>query len=473
VIRYFSFAVFAPLLVAGWTQSALGGEWDISVGLGVEETFSDNANLAADNADRNSDFITSITPDLSIRGSGGRMSLNLDYSLARLIHKNGTSDDTTINTLSAAGNIEIWKRVAFVDATASLSRQVIDSGGAVSSTAAGQTQNRSNVRSFDVSPYFLHQFGTWVETESRTRFSKVTNSSGTTSDNTTRQTTIRINGGRRFQRFGWAVTFDRLKEARDGDTPTRRTRNVDADFTFAINRKFSLLSGVGFEDVEDGTLNNQPEGLTWNAGFLFTPSGRTSIRATYGRRFEERDISLDATHSLSRRTTITATFTETQSTSQSQINQDLSTFASAPTPGAPTIGNSNFDQQSDSFRQRSFTAGISGSRKRNTFNLNVNWESRKTDSTGFDQVVTGLDAGFGRQLSRRTTANFSTSLTRTDFGDTAGRIDNFLTVQGDLTYQIFETANAVLSFTRTQRRSNRDGNGQTENAVVVGLRKQF
>ena len=110
---------------------------------------------------------------------------------------------------------------------------------------------------------------------------------------------------------------------------------------------------------------------------------------------------------------------------------------------------------------------------RNTFNLDVNWEARKTDSTGFEQVVTGVEAGFGRQLSKRTKANISASLNHTDFDDTAGRIDNSLTVRGDLTYQIFEDANVVLSYTRTQRRSNRNGNGLTENAVVVGLSKQF
>lgn len=457
----------------GWSQAASAGDWKISTGVGVDETYSDNANLASDNETRKSDLITSITPNISIRGSGGRTSLNLDYSHSRLIHAYDTSDDTSINSLAATGKVEVWNRVAFVDATASLSRQVVDSGGAVSDTAAGQTQNRSNVRSFDISPYFLHHFGAWVDTISRTRYSMVTNSAGTVSNNTTRNTTFIISGGRRFQRFGWSLTLDRAKEARDGDAPTRRTRNIDGNVTFAVNRKISLLSGFGHEDVEDGTLNDQPKGITWNAGFTFTPSPRTSLSATYGRRFGGRDISLDATHSLSRRTTFTATFSEGQSTSQSQINQDLANSAANPTDNAATVGNSNFDQQSDSFRQRSFSAGISGSRKRNTFNLNLNWESRKTDSTGFDQVVSGISAGFGRSLSQRTTANISTSFDHTDFGDTAGRIDNSLTLQGDLTYQIVETANAVVRFSRTQRRSNRNGNGQTENSVVVGLSKQF
>ena len=140
------------------------------------------------------------------------------------------------------------------------------------------------MRSFDFSPYFLHHFGAWVETESRTRYSIVTNDSDTVSSNTNLQTTFVISGGRRFQRFGWSLTLDQSKETRDDDTPARRTSNADGNFTFAVNRQFSLLSGLGYEDIEDGSLNNQPNGITWNAGFSYTPSSRTSLRATFGRR---------------------------------------------------------------------------------------------------------------------------------------------------------------------------------------------
>ena len=319
VIKASGLLPVAAALTVVWAPTAHAGDWEITTGVGVDETYSDNANLASDNQTRKSDLITSITPNISIRGSGGRTSLNLDYSLSRLYHAYDTSDDTTIHTLAAAGNLEVWKRVAFIDATASTSRQVIDSGGPVSNSAASQTRNRSDVRSFDISPYFLHHFGSWVETISRTRYAVVTNSSDSVSDNTTLNSTFIISSGRRFQHFGWSVTLDQSKVSRDDSTPTRRTNNADADFTFAVNRKVSLLAGIGYEDIEDGTLNNQPKGITWNAGFSLTPSPRTSLRATYGRRFGGRDISLDATHNLSRRTTFTANFTETQSTSHRSI----------------------------------------------------------------------------------------------------------------------------------------------------------
>ncbi len=101
------------------------GDWDISAAVGLVETYTDNANLASDNGDRNSDLISEIAPSLRIRGSGGRASLNLDFSHRQLFFKN-TGQDDSFQDLEATGQVEIWDRVAFIDSTASMSRQVIN-----------------------------------------------------------------------------------------------------------------------------------------------------------------------------------------------------------------------------------------------------------------------------------------------------------------------------------------------------------
>ena len=60
---------------------AQAGDWTITPSIGVTEEFTDNSGLNSDNEDRNSDFTTTVTPGLSIRGEGGRMSLNLKLQL--------------------------------------------------------------------------------------------------------------------------------------------------------------------------------------------------------------------------------------------------------------------------------------------------------------------------------------------------------------------------------------------------------
>ena len=249
----------------------------------------------------------------------------------------------------------------------------------------------------------------------------------------------------------------------------------------AWDRKISILAGVGYEDIEDETLNEQPRGVTWNAGLGFNPSRRTSLRATFGRRFDSGNFAFDGTHELSQRTSVRANFTETLQTSQRRIDQDLSFIGTDADgnlidlrTGLPfTTRNDAFGLQTETFRQRRFSAALTGSRKRNSFSLAGFWEGRETDLTGADDTVFGLTANLSRTLTRRSTADVSLAYRNSNFGGTRDRTDNLYTVTGNLTYQMFRNASAILSYSRTQRISDADVNDLTENAVVLSLRREF
>ncbi len=473
-------ALCGLLGLASGSGALLAGDWTITPFIGVSETYSDNANLANDDGDRNSDLISQITPGLRIRGSGGRTSLNLNFIHRQLFFKNTDQDQSTQN-LEANGQIEIWDRVAFIDGTASLSRQLIDARNAVSDSAAGQVNNRTDVRTLDLSPFFLHHFGTWVETETRYRFSDVGISSDAAADTRTFSESFRASSGRRFQRLRWSLAVNRFKETRDNASPSIKSLTVDNDYTYAWDRKISILAGVGYEDIDDGTLNEQPQGVTWNAGLAFNPSRRTSLRATFGRRFDSSNFAFDGTHELSQRTSVRANFTETLQTSQRRIDQDLSFIGTDVDgnlidlrTGLPfTTRNDAFGLQTETFRQRRFSAALTGSRKRNRFNLSGFWEERETDLTRTDDTVIGVAANLSRNLTRRATATVSLAYRNSKFGGTDDRTDNIYTVSGNLTYQMFRNASAILSYSRTQRNSDADVDDLTENSVVLSLRREF
>lgn len=473
-------ALYGLLVLASGSGLVLAGDWTITPSIGVNETFTDNANLANDDGDRNSDLISEIRPGLKIRGSGGRTSLNLDFTHRQLFFKN-TNQDDSIQNLNANGQIEIWDRVAFIDGTASLSRQLIDSADAATTTAAGQVNNRTDVRSFDLSPFFLHHFGPWVETETRYRFSNVSISRDVAADTRTFGESFRANSGRKFQRLRWSLAVNRFKEVRDDASPSVQNFTIDNDYTYVWDRNWSILAGIGYEDIDDGTLNEQPKGLTWNAGLAINPSRRTSVRATFGRRFDTGNFAFDGTHELSRRTRVRANFTETLQTSQRRIAQDLSFVG---TDGAGNLidlrtglpfnaGTDAFGLQTATFRQRRFSAALTGSRKRNSFSLAGFWEERETDLTGADDTVFGLTANLFRTLTRRSTADVSLAYRNSNFGGTRDRTDNLYTVTGNFTYQMFRNASAILSYSRTRRNSDADVNDLTENSVVLSLRREF
>jgi uncharacterized protein (PEP-CTERM system associated) len=480
VSRTVSAVLSALVVTTAGTGTVLASDWTITPLLAITETYTDNVNLANDDEERNSDLISEISPGIRIRGSGGRASLNLDFAHNQLFFKN-TDQDQSTQDLNAAGQLEIWDRVAFIDATASISRQVTDNRDATTNTAAGQTRNRSDVRTFEVSPYLLHHFGSYVETETRYRYSDVRISDDAAADTRTFEESFVANSGRQFQRLRWSLAARRSKEIHDDNSPSPKSLTVDNDYQFVVVRQFSLLGGVGYEDIDDGSLINRPKGFTWNAGVAVNPSRRTSARATYGKRFDDDNFSFEATHQLSSRTRMRAVYTDSLQTTQrltarnlNFIGTDINGNLIDLNTGQPfNPATDAFSVQTETFRQRRFLATVSGSRQRNRFNLSAFWEERKTDRTGRDDTVIGATVNAARDLTRRTVGDVSLTYRNTEFEGGIDRTDHLYSVTGKLTYEIFRNTSAVLSLSRTQRSSDVDVNDLTENAAVLGLRKEF
>ncbi len=86
-------------------STAQAQKFQTTLGIGVREGFTDNVGLATQGEERHSDFITTVTPRISIRGAeGGRVSLNLDYSLGSSVYRDNDSGGNQFkNTLSAIG----------------------------------------------------------------------------------------------------------------------------------------------------------------------------------------------------------------------------------------------------------------------------------------------------------------------------------------------------------------------------------
>ncbi len=190
--------ITAILFVA---PEARAGDWKLTAGVSVTETFTDNVGLATNDGDANSELITQVTPSVSLRGTGGRGFLNFDVSRSESFHRLDSTRDSANNNFLGSGQVEIWNRVAFIDAQASVTQRILDSSAAPSNSVAGQNVNRTETIAYNISPFFRHHFGTWAETESRTMLSGVKTESDTTDNTVTLSSLFSINSGRRFTTF--------------------------------------------------------------------------------------------------------------------------------------------------------------------------------------------------------------------------------------------------------------------------------
>src|SRR5262245_49848037 len=103
---------------------AFAAKWDITPSISAGETYTDNVGLRTEGEDPSSDFVTTVTPGLSVRGTGGRATLSADYSLQRLQFLHQTQNNDFIHNLNSTGSIELWDKSLFLDGAAQIGQQV-------------------------------------------------------------------------------------------------------------------------------------------------------------------------------------------------------------------------------------------------------------------------------------------------------------------------------------------------------------
>jgi uncharacterized protein (PEP-CTERM system associated) len=461
------------------TQGAAGGQWDVSPRFEFRETYTDNVGLTEDHED--SDFITVLRPGVAVRGTGARSELNVDYSLERLIFLEGGRGDKTRHNLVGEGSAELVEDIFFFDLQSAIRDVTRSAAAAASATGLSDTDNRTTILSVNASPSVRHHFGNWADSEFRYTLSRVASGDTALGDTLTNRLTTTVNSGDRFTRLLWSIAVDGQTTDRSSDDRTVERRLAVTNTEYVFNAKFSLLASVGFERIEDDTLADQPDGLIWNGGFRIQPGPRTSVTVTYGNRFEDDNLFVDASYQIDPETTFTATFSDTVQTSQSLVRDDLTFIGSDPAgtlvdtrTGEPfSLTNQAFSLNDRSFRQERFIALLSGSRGRNTFRAQARHEKRTFSEAERDEEVIGGSVGWGRELSRRADANLDFRYRNITFGAEEGREDDIVFLDLRYDYEIFHNLEGIISYDRTMRFSTEERGEFTENAVSLGIRAIF
>jgi uncharacterized protein (PEP-CTERM system associated) len=454
---------------------AFAERWRITPSIGVQETFTDNVNGASSGQEQ-SEFVTTVTPGVSVRGSGGRVSLNFNYGLSYLDYLHDRGDDEFRNNLTGSSRVELFRDVLFLNARASVSQQFTNNTGAISESESNDLTNRTEVRAFSLNPVIRHHFGNWADSEASYTFNRFDSGSDSASNSSSNSASLRLNSGRRFTKFRWGVSTNRSESGADN-----AVQNVNGNLQYVVNRKISLLGGFGFEDITDSTLNSTPSGMIWNVGLRLTPGPRTSITVNYNDRYDTQFVSLDASHRLGARTNVSVRYSESIQTSQGVVAQQLDFLGINDDgvlidtrTGLPFVGgDSAFGLTDNSFRQKQFNASLSGSRKRNTYAATAFREVRETDATGLTEIALGGSVSFGRRWTRKANSNFSLSYRNTDYGTADGREDDSINAAASFSYRIYKDVNGTITYNLSKRDSNVGDNDITENAVTLRLSKTF
>ncbi|MGH8568505.1 MAG: hypothetical protein ACREXU_10930, partial [Gammaproteobacteria bacterium] len=219
-----------------------------------------------------------------------------------------------------------------------------------------------------------------------------------------------------------------------------------------------------------------------------TPSGRTTLEATYGRRFFGGRYFFNLSHE-SRRTRWHITYDEVPYTArQAQIDEATAAQGGAipvidPVTGLPTGTGAGIPTLSDEvYVQRRLSGGVVLEAGRNDFDILVFQEQRDFQSGGFQSNELGDDFWgasilWTRNLSRLTYLDMSVGWTSadtiSDSTDARRRQDDLLGLHVGLRRELGRHLTSTIEYRRVERSSTDPTEDLVENRISAGIQLVF
>ena len=288
-----SWLVCAAMSVA---LEAHAESWRITPSIAVNETLTNNLFLTSTN--RTSDLVTGITPGISIEGQGARASLRLNYGLTQNLYARESSQNNRQNSLNAVGTLEAIEDWFFIDASGTISQQLISAFGQTSPSDANINNNQTETAYYSISPYIRGRFLSSTEYLLRYTASTTSADSSVVSDTTTSQWLGRINGNTRWGPLSWSLDASSNSVQYDIGRDRNDTRyGLTLSYRLTPQFQFSLIAGretTNLVSLEDETHSDSGYGIVW------TPSPRTKLDARMTRRFFGNGYQISFSHRMPR-----------------------------------------------------------------------------------------------------------------------------------------------------------------------------
>jgi uncharacterized protein (PEP-CTERM system associated) len=292
--------------------------WRFTPTIAMTETATDNVTLQPDERAR-SMWVTDVTPGLALRGATDRVSLQgvvqehlFGYSGARLP---GTKNSQTL--YSATGQARLIDRWFYVDASASGGPRIASAFGPQVEGNLWVNGNRVEVKTWRVSPTLRHSFGRSADLLVRYTRDSVDAGKNLLSSGEGKQWVANLSSGKSFYTLGWSLDYNRqdLDNKLFGPSSSETSQGT---LRWRLVRDFALTASAGYDSYDFKALGGRTAGHSWSAGILWTPSSRTTIKASAGHRYFGPSGSLDASHRM-RHTVFNVHYSDLITTSRHQV----------------------------------------------------------------------------------------------------------------------------------------------------------
>lgn len=262
----------------------------------IAETLTNNVLLT--DADRRSDAVTVITAGISAAANRGRVRGSVDYQLTGSIHARETGTNNTANALRASVQADVIENFLLIDASASISQQLISPFGKQSVDPTGANDNRTEVRSIAVSPSIQSRLGGLANLSARASHSQTSSASTSAGDLATDSVSASLTSASATA-IGWSATLSH--QSSDYDVGRRTTTDLaNVGLSYRPDPDLMLTASGGRERSNLTSLTTSENHGTWGVGLTWTPSERTRLVLQRDSRFFGDTHSLSFEHRMAR-----------------------------------------------------------------------------------------------------------------------------------------------------------------------------
>ena len=483
-------------------------KWTVTPSLAVGETYTDNVFLSPAGA-QISDWITQLVPGISIKSNGPRLRLDAVYAPQIMHYARTERPDNVFQKLNAVGTLEVADDLLFLDAGANVDQYDVSLQAPLTTSNVNITGNRATALTAYVSPYLRRAIGSEARVDARYMHSRWRSDDNQQllPDNDAGRILLRLESGPAYRLFTWKVHYSG-EEIRYVTHQKTTSEVFLTDGRRLVTPTAGLLMQAGYERYDTGIGFDALEDPRWSLGFDWTPTARTRLAVTAGKRLDESAYSFEFRH-RTRLTSWNVSYAEDVTTSRSQffVPETGNTagtldqmFASrypdpverqrvvqdfiARTGLPPSLGGPINFFTDQLFLQKRWLAVMGLHGARNTLIARAFLEYRRaltgtTDLPGEGDFassqsirMTGAGLAWSWQLMAKSTWNLEAGRIRNDFLDT-DQVDHFTYLRAGLTRKFQPRLSGSLYYRRQQMDSSLVTTNYVENAGIATLRLMF
>jgi uncharacterized protein (PEP-CTERM system associated) len=492
-----SVAAFSSLLAL----HANAAEWKFTPIVNLTESYSDNIKLAPKETAQSA-FVSQVSPGLTVAATGQRLKLQASYVIDNSFYSGSDYESKTNHRLNANATAALIEELFFLDGSANISQQNLSPFGTVTDNNINISNNRVQVKTYKVSPYFRHKINNDVTGELRYSRDSVSSDSTLSRDSEGDNLRVSINSGSAFKTLSWGLLYNHQDVHYERQAPLK-TNMSTVSLAYALSAMFKLTGTGGYEDNNYLYQGAQAAGYFGTLGFVWTPTERTNITFNSGQRFYGK------THALSinqraRMSIWSLGYSEDVTTTRAQflvpatistsnfLNQLWKTSIPDPILRQQTVDSfirdsalpSSLSQPINTFSnqvflQKSLQASVALTGIKNTAVLSIFNSSREAlsnlDGNGAtlpgptgDVRQSGVNALWNIQLSPRTNLSASAAYTKSNQIN-SGVKDNTTALRASISRQLQPKLRAMLEARHQHKNSNFALGNYDENAISFYL----